>query len=116
MRTVTCIMPTADRRRFVPAAIRLFLEQDCEDKELVIVDDGSDRVGDIIPQHPQIRYIALPRRIRLGAKRNLACEAARGDVIVHRDDDDWHAPWRLRYMFPCACRRRHCWAQRSNTK
>jgi hypothetical protein len=98
MNAVTCIMPTADRRRFVPAAIRLFLEQDYEDKELVIVDDGSDRIEDIVPKHPQIRYIALPRRLRLGTKRNIACEAASGEVIVHWDDDDWHAPWRLRYQ------------------
>jgi hypothetical protein len=32
--TVSCIMPTADRRKFVPAAIRLFLAQDYADKEL----------------------------------------------------------------------------------
>lgn len=98
MTAVTCIMPTADRRRFIPAAIRLFLEQDYENKELLIVDDGVDRVEDLIPAHSQIRYIALPQRVRLGSKRNLACEAARGDVIAHWDDDDWHAPWRLRYQ------------------
>ena len=28
----------------------------------------------------------------LGAKRNLACELARGEIIVHWDDDDWMAP------------------------
>jgi predicted O-methyltransferase YrrM len=32
----------------------------------------------------------------VGAKRNLACEHARGQVIVHWDDDDWHAPNRIR--------------------
>jgi hypothetical protein len=98
MASVTCIMPTADRRRFVPAAIGLFLEQDYDDKELVIVDDGADRVEDLIPDHRQIRYIALAERTRLGTKRNIACEAARGDIIVHWDDDDWHAPWRIRYQ------------------
>ena len=92
-------MPTADRRRFIPAAIRLFLEQDYENKELLIVDDGVDRIEDLVPEHSQIRYIGLSQRTRLGTKRNLACEAARGDVIVHWDDDDWHAPWRVRYQF-----------------
>jgi hypothetical protein len=91
-------MPTADRRRFVPVAIRLFLEQAYEDKELIIVDDGVDRVEDLVPNHPQIRYIPLAKRVPLGTKRNLACEAARGEIIVHWDDDDWHAPWRLRYQ------------------
>lgn len=98
MPAVTCIMPTANRRRFIPAAVRSFLEQDYENKELLIVDDGVDRIEDLVPEHSQIRYIALPQRTRLGTKRNLACEAARGDVIVHWDDDDWYAPWRLRYQ------------------
>jgi len=91
-------MPTADRRRFVPVAIRLFFQQDYEDKELIIVDDGSDRVADIVPEDSRITYIGLAQRTKLGVKRNLACEAARGDVIVHWDDDDWSAPWRLRYQ------------------
>ena len=25
-------------------------------------------------------------------------EAARGDLILHWDDDDWYAPWRIRYQ------------------
>ena len=31
-------------------------------------------------------------------KRNFACQQARGEVIVHWDDDDWSAPWRLSYQ------------------
>jgi hypothetical protein len=31
----------------------------------------------------------------LGAKRNLACQIARGAIIVHWDDDDWQARHRL---------------------
>jgi hypothetical protein len=50
------------------------------------------------PANPRVRYIRLERRLVLGAKRNLACEQARGDVIVHWDDDDWSASWRLRYQ------------------
>lgn len=97
MTSVTCIMPTANRRRFVPSAIELFLAQDYEDRELVIVDDGTDDVSDLVPRHPQIRYFREPPGARsLGEKRNLACELSRGDVILHWDDDDWHAPWRIR--------------------
>jgi hypothetical protein len=35
---------------------------------------------------------------RIGTKRNVACAAARGDVLVHWDDDDWSAPWRVSYQ------------------
>jgi hypothetical protein len=34
----------------------------------------------------------------MGAKHNLACDLALGDVIVHWDDDDWIAPWRVSYQ------------------
>ena len=34
----------------------------------------------------------------IGAKRNLACEQVRGELVVHWDDDDWSAPRRLRYQ------------------
>src|SRR4051794_21540808 len=95
---VSCIMPTVDRRRFVPQAIRCFLAQDYSHKELVILDDGTDSVADLVPQHPEIRYLRKTIRQRIGPKRNQACDAARGEIIVHWDDDDWSAPWRLSYQ------------------
>jgi glycosyltransferase involved in cell wall biosynthesis len=91
-------MPTADRRAFVPRAIARFLAQDYANSELLIVDDGTDRVVDLVPDDPRVRYLPLDKRLILGAKRNLACEEARGDLIVHWDDDDWSASWRLRYQ------------------
>jgi 2-polyprenyl-3-methyl-5-hydroxy-6-metoxy-1,4-benzoquinol methylase len=92
-------MPTADRRRFVPQAIRCFLSQDFAEKELVIVDDGAESVTDLLPCDPTIRYFRLEKPQPLGAKRNFACREAHGEVLVHWDDDDWSAPWRLRYQF-----------------
>ncbi len=92
---VSCIMPTANRRAFVPHAIQLFQAQDYPCRELVILDDGDDPVGDLIPDDPAIRYFRLSGRRTVGAKRNLACEYAAGDVIVHWDDDDYSAPWRI---------------------
>jgi glycosyltransferase involved in cell wall biosynthesis len=92
---ISCIMPTYDRRRFVPRAIAQFQHQDYPHKELIIVDDGADAIADLIPEDPDIRLIRLPRRMSVGAKRNLACQHARGEFIAHWDDDDWHAPHRL---------------------
>ena len=95
---VSCIMPTRDRRELVPQAIRQFLRQDWPNAELIVVDDGTDKVADLIPGDPRIRYIAVDGRRTIGAKRNLACEAARGEIILHWDDDDWMADWRIRYQ------------------
>jgi hypothetical protein len=95
---VTCVMPTYNRRAFVPQAISYFTRQDYPDRELIVVDDGTDPVADLIPDDPAIRYVRLPARKTIGAKRNIACEQARGEIIVHWDDDDWMADWRLRYQ------------------
>ncbi|MFP2910233.1 glycosyltransferase [Pyxidicoccus sp. 3LFB2] len=95
---VSCIMPTYNRRRFVPLAVRWFLAQDWPERELIVVDDGSEPCADLLPEDPRIRYVRLERRHSLGAKRNLACQAATGNVIVHWDDDDWSAPTRLTYQ------------------
>jgi ADP-heptose:LPS heptosyltransferase/2-polyprenyl-3-methyl-5-hydroxy-6-metoxy-1,4-benzoquinol methylase len=94
----SCITPTANRRRFLPQAIECFLEQDYSNKELIIVDDGEDAVGDLVPRDERIRYIRLSCKTVLGEKRNQAAAEARGELIVHWDDDDWSAPWRLRYQ------------------
>jgi O-antigen biosynthesis protein len=95
---VSCIMPTANRRAFVPQAIQYFLRQDYRNRELIVLDDGSDALADVIPPDPRIRYIRLEDKRSLGAKHNLACELARGEIVAHWDDDDWMAEWRLSYQ------------------
>ncbi len=95
---VSCIMPTYNRRPFVAQAIAYFLRQDYPNRELIIVDDGTDPVGDLVPTDLRIRYLRLHQRRALGGKRNLACQQARGEIIAHWDDDDWMAPWRLTYQ------------------
>jgi glycosyltransferase involved in cell wall biosynthesis len=93
---VSCIMPTHNRRRFVGQAIRYFLRQDYPQRELIVVDDGDDAVGDLVPDDARIHYVHLSERRSVGAKRNLACQLGRGELICHWDDDDWIAPHRLR--------------------
>jgi glycosyltransferase involved in cell wall biosynthesis len=92
---VSCVMPTADRRHFVPQAIRYFLAQDYPARELVILDDGAESCADLVPCDALIRYEHLDGVRTLGAKRNACVEASRGDLILHWDDDDWMAPDRI---------------------
>ena len=93
--TVSCIMPTRNRRRFVGQSIWYFLRQDYSQRELIILDDGEDAVADLVPNDERIRYVRLDRRLSLGAKRNLGCELSRGSLIAHWDDDDWMSAERL---------------------
>jgi len=57
---VSYIMPTYNRRQFVPQAIKYFLRQDYPQKELIILDDGTDKIRDLVPDLPKIQYTALP--------------------------------------------------------
>lgn len=95
---VSCIMPTYARPWFLSQAIRYFLRQDYPARELVVIDDGTEPARHLVPPDPRIRYELLPRRHSVGSKRNLACDLARGEIIVHWDDDDWSAGWRLSYQ------------------
>lgn len=92
---VTCVMPTCDRHQFVPEAIRYLLRQDYPNLEIVIVDDGVAAVAPLLPQDSRFRLIRLPGKKNVGAKRNIACAAARGEFIIHWDDDDWYPPDRV---------------------
>ena len=95
---VSCIMPTFNRRAFAGKAIEYFLRQDYPNRELIILDDGSDAIGDLVPTDPRIRYMRLDKKYTIGSKRNFACQEAAGEIIVHWDDDDWMAPNRIRYQ------------------
>lgn len=95
---VSCLMPTYNRRPFIPHAIEYFLSQDYANRELVILDDGTDAINDLVPADDRILYVRLDEKITLGAKLNLACGYARGEIMAHWDDDDWYAPGRLSYQ------------------
>ncbi len=97
---VTAICPTYNRRQYIPCMVECFLSQTLTDSELIIVDDGTDNIADLIPDNPRIKHIRLEseQRLSTGAKRNIACEQAQGEFIVHFDDDDWSAPGRITHQ------------------
>jgi glycosyltransferase involved in cell wall biosynthesis len=64
---VSCIMPTYNRRAFVPRAIQYFLRQDYTNRELIIIDDGTDVISDLVPADECIRYFRLDKKVTLGA-------------------------------------------------
>ena len=64
----------------------------------MIVDDGTDEVGDLIPDDERLRYIRLGQRASIGHKRNIAVEQGRGEIIAHWDDDDWYAENRISFQ------------------
>lgn len=88
---VSCIMPTANRQKYIPFSIDYFLKQDYPFKELIIVDDGHETILPLLPQDSRIKYFYSEPIGTIGLKRNYACERAEGEIILHWDDDDWYA-------------------------
>ena len=89
---VSCIMPTANRQEFVKTSIDLFLNQDYPAVELVIIDDGRQPFANPVVEQSNIHYLYYKHPLgTIGAKRNIACEQAKGELIMHWDDDDWYA-------------------------
>lgn len=95
---VTVLMCTRDRRPRVIEALACYKAQDYANLELVVVDDGADRVDDLLENIPNATYLYYPAP-NLSAKRNAGITlAAHGAFVCHFDDDDWSAPDRISHQ------------------
>ena len=98
---VTVVTPTYNRRMFIPILIEIYKAQifPKNKMEWVIIDDGRDKVEDLFQKAsqtiPNIRYIRVEKKLRIGAKRNMLNKEARGQIIVAMDDDDYYPPDRV---------------------
>lgn len=97
---ISCVMVTADRAAIARRAVRCFLDQSWSNRELVVVDDGTEDYAPIlsaIPADRLIHYrIARSPDNNLGRLRNLSLDLARGELVAQWDDDDWYHPERLK--------------------
>lgn len=94
---VSICTPTFNRRPFIPIIIQCFLNQDYPKNrmEWIIIDDGTDKIEDLVKNIPQVRYFKYDEKLTLGKKRNLAHEFCKGEIIVYMDDDDYYPPCRV---------------------
>ena len=69
---VSVCTPTFNRRPFIAAMLECFNHQTYprDRMEWIIVDDGTDPVGDLVSHHECVRYFKLADKISLGKKRN----------------------------------------------
>jgi glycosyltransferase involved in cell wall biosynthesis len=87
---------TFNRRPFIQNMIRCFRNQDYKGEiEWIIIDDGTDPIGDLVCVVPQVKYIRLTTKHTIGKKRNMTHEIAKGDILVYMDDDDYYPPQRI---------------------
>lgn len=94
---VSICTPTYNRRPFIKSMIKCFEHQTYpkEKMEWIIIDDGTDKIEDLVSHIPQVKYYKYDEKMVLGKKRNLMHEKSSGDIIVYMDDDDYYPPQRV---------------------
>ena len=94
---VSLCTPTFNRRPFIPYMIKCFEHQIYpKDRiEWIIIDDGTDPIGDLVSHIPEIKYFYYEEKMLLVKKRNLMHSKCSGDIIIYMDDDDYYPPERI---------------------
>ncbi|MBY3167864.1 glycosyltransferase family 2 protein [Rhizobium laguerreae] len=95
--TVSVIIPTYNRARFIREAIESVFSQTYRDFELIVIDDGStDETAKIVRAlvDNRLNFIRQENRGR-SAARNRAIALARGRYIAFLDSDDMYLPDKL---------------------
>ncbi|ANS04209.1 glycosyltransferase [uncultured Mediterranean phage] len=95
--TISICTPTFNRRPFIPYLIKCFEEQIYPKShiEWIIVDDGTDPIGDLVQNIHQVKYFYFPEKMSLGKKRNIMNSKCSNEIIIYMDDDDYYPPLRI---------------------
>ena len=70
---VSVCTPTFNRRPFIPYIKKCFKHQTYPKNriEWIIIDDGTDQVGELFNDVPEAKYFYYKEKMHLGKKRNL---------------------------------------------
>lgn len=93
---VSIATATFNRRPFIPYLIKCIEQQDYKGNiEWVIIDDGIDKIEDLVISIKNVKYFKYENRLKLGKKRNILNKKCSGDIIIYFDDDDYYPPQRI---------------------
>lgn len=94
MEKVSVIVPTLNNRKDLLKYILLsYRAQDYRNKEIIIGGiDSAFSFNTLQHDSCDAIYKDINERVSIGSKRNQLIELARGDIILHMDDDDYYAP------------------------
>jgi glycosyltransferase involved in cell wall biosynthesis len=103
MPRVSVITPAHDNAGTIDATIASVVAQGFADWELVVCDDASNddtpqRVEAAAAADPRVRLVRAPTNLGPAGARNLALEAASGELVAFLDADDRYAPEYLETM------------------
>jgi len=113
MATVSIVLPTFNRLRYLPEAIASVQAQTFSDWELLVVDDGStDGTAEYVRAlgDPRIHLILEPHRGNVAAARNRGLLAARALWVGFLDSDDRWLPEKLAMQLAAVGRQEWCYS------
>lgn len=107
--SVSVVIATYNRARFLPQTIESILQQRFQDFELIVVDDGStDGTQQVLKSYgDRIQYF-YQENSGPSAARNLGIRHARGRWISIQDSDDLSTPDHLEILFGFAAKHPEC--------
>ncbi|MFB6356011.1 MAG: glycosyltransferase family 2 protein [bacterium] len=92
--SVSVIIPTYNRPKFLKTAVNSVLDQTFQDFELIIVDDGSQQALDC-PEDSRVHMIRHEENRGVAAARNTGILASKASWVATLDDDDRWRPHKL---------------------
>lgn len=89
MSLVSVIIPTKNRKDVLVQNLRRLVESTFEDKEIIVVDDGSiDGTADfVVGFFPDVKVVRLEKSVGPGMARNKGMSVATGECFFFMDDD-----------------------------
>jgi len=87
---VSIIIPTFNRRLYLPCALGSAVKQDYKNIEIFVVNDGGEDVSDIVSSFddPRVTFINRGENRGKAYSLNQALEKATGKYVCYLDDDD----------------------------
>ena len=95
---MSVVIPTFNRARFLPDAIRSALRQTHRDLDVIVVDDGStDETPDVVAEldEGRIAFVRIDRSRSPARARNVGISRATGQFIAFLDSDDVWLPEKI---------------------
>ncbi len=89
---ISCIIPTCDRRDFLPQAINSVLEQSLPPDEIIIINNGREPVVLSDDLATKVKVFDIIPYAGVAQARNFGACVAQGDYLAFLDDDDLWTP------------------------
>jgi glycosyltransferase involved in cell wall biosynthesis len=91
---VSCVVITKDRRIFAKQTLKYIFAQTYRPLEVILVDSGDKPVLENY-HHTDLPVFNCRSKAIIGTARNIGTEIAKGEIVAHFDDDDYHGPERI---------------------